>query len=90
MFQHGGLPGDIERLTQWMPKGHFQVNRSRRSNPLGIGSDDGYADGGDALSFNFPLDQSNGLVAQTSTGRQEHGIHMILHETAGHPGCRVS
>jgi hypothetical protein len=64
MFQYGDLLDDIKRLSQGMPKGKkTQVNRSRRPDSLGIGSDDGYPYGWNALSFNFPLNQSNGLVA---------------------------
>lgn len=81
MFQHGGLLGNIERLSEWMPKGQGQINRSRRPDSLGIVSDDGYPYGWNASSFNFPLNQSNGLVAQASARCQENGIDLILYNT---------
>ena len=87
MPQHGDLLGDVERLSQWMPKGQTQANRSRWPNSLGIRPDDGYPYRWNALPFNFPLNQSHGLVAQASARCQENGINTILYKTGSHFRC---
>ena len=70
-----------------MTKRPAQVYGPGRSNSLGIGSDDGYPYGGNAPLFNFPLNQSHGLVAQASSRCQENTIDLILNQTVRHLGC---
>jgi len=86
-FKYVGLLGYIERLTHWMTKRPVQIYGPGWSNSLGIGSDNGYSYGWNTLSFNFPLNQSHGLVAQTSARCQQNSIDMILNQMVSHLRC---
>lgn len=87
MFENTYLLGDIKRLSQWVSEWPMQVNGARWFNFFSIGSGDRYPYRWDAVSFNFPLNQSYGLVANTSSRRQENSIHMVIYKTDSNFRC---
>ena len=70
-----------------MAKRLAQVYGPWRFNSLSIGSDNGDPYGWNALPFNFPLNQSHGLITQTSARCQENGIDLILYKTGSNLRC---
>ena len=86
---HDTLLFDVARFTQWMAKGPAQEDRARWLHLLGELTHDRYPDGGDAGFLYFSLDQSHGLIADTSGRGQQDDVDLVLPEFSDHLFCRL-
>ncbi len=85
LAQDGGLLVYVARFAQRMPKRPVQENRTRRFDLFRIFTYDGDADRRDPNCFNAALNQSNGLIADTSGRGEQHGVNLVPFEHSGHP-----
>jgi hypothetical protein len=74
LLHHCGLLVEVEGLPQGVAKRPAQKNRAGRLHLFSVSSGDGNADGGDTGFFDGALDQSYGLITNTSAGCQQHTI----------------
>ena len=74
----GTLLSDVIRLTQRVPEGPLEEDRPGRFDLLRILPDNGDSDGGYTRSLDTPLDQSHGLIADSSTRCQQYIVHFLL------------
>jgi hypothetical protein len=62
-------------LAQRVAEGPLEEDRPGWFNLFGVLSDNGDSDGGYAHSLDTPLDQSHGLIADSSTGYQQYIVN---------------
>ena len=74
---------NVARFTEGMAEGPFEKNAAGWADLRGVVADDGDADGGDAGSFDFPLDQSYGLIADASGRGEQDQVDFVGAELAG-------
>ena len=72
------------RLTQRVPEGPLEEDRPGRFNLLRILPDNGDSDGGYTGSLDTPLDQSHGLIADSSTRCQKYVVHSFLFQSGSY------
>ena len=81
--QDGALLSDIIRFAQGVTERPLEEDGSGRLNLFRVFADNRDAHGGDALVFDLSLDQSHGLIADTSGGGQQDQINLVFLEFAG-------
>lgn len=69
---------DVARFTQGVAKGPAQKDCARRLDLFREFAHNRYADGGNARFFYLSLDQSHGLIADTSGRSQKDDIDLVL------------
>jgi len=74
----GTLLINVIRFTHRVPERPLEEDRPGRFNLLRILPDNGYSDGGYTGSLDTPLDQSHGLIADSSTRCQQYIVHFLL------------
>ncbi len=70
----GALLRSVVRFAERMAEGPFDEERARHAHGFGQVPCDGYGDGGDAAALNLPGDQSDGPIAEPSSGGEEDAI----------------
>lgn len=84
IVNHVYLLSQIAWLAKRVAKGPFEMHCSRRANLFGDLAQAGDNYCGYASRLNHAGDQSNGLIAETSGGGEQHGVDPLLLEHAGH------
>ncbi len=67
----------VKGFSHWMSKGPAQKDAARWLHFFCIIPDDGDTDGGDTSLFNNTLDQSHGLIADSSAGCQQGDVDLF-------------
>ncbi len=83
LLHDGHLIVRVVGFAGGMPQGVVEINGPGRVHRLGNGISTGKTQGRDTPGFNFPGDQSNGLVADGSHRHQENQIHLVINHSVG-------
>ena len=77
-MQNSTLLINVAGLTQRVFEGPLEEDRPGRFDLFSVLPDNGDSDGGYTDNFNTPLNQSHGLIADSSTRCQQYIVHVLL------------
>jgi hypothetical protein len=88
--QHGELLSRPIRLTQRVAEGPGQVQATRRAHLLSNILQADQANRADVGDLDDAGDQSDGLIAESSSRGEQHRVDLFLAELLGHLGSRLA